>query len=137
MIQLGDRCRFRAHSESPLDGDLWRAHQKLPATVKLQRKRIAGEPGCARLVYSLYAGPSLAHRPVTYVLERAPASSFFENFLDFDIPVDIARIEGVLSFNVFQPADCPHPQAEKESDLPSALFVLPPLLNHSCNLNAA
>ncbi|KAG8910818.1 hypothetical protein FRC00_007486 [Tulasnella sp. 408] len=100
-------------------------------------ERIAGDPGCARLVYDLYAGPSLSPPPATYVLERAPASGV-ENFLDFGTPVDIARIEGVLSFNAFSPAGLPRPlESEKESDSPSALFLLPSLFNHSCNPNAA
>ncbi|KAG8909175.1 hypothetical protein FRC01_007094 [Tulasnella sp. 417] len=96
-------------------------------------ERIAGDPGCARLVYDLYAGPSLPPPPTTYVLERSPAGAI-ENFLEFETPVDISRIEGVLSFNVFEPAGLPLP-SEKESDHPSALFLLPSLFNHSCNPN--
>ncbi|KAG9046746.1 hypothetical protein FS837_003767 [Tulasnella sp. UAMH 9824] len=100
-------------------------------------ERIAGDPGCARLVYDLYAGPSLSQPPATYVSECAPAGGV-ENFLDFETPVDIARIEGVLSFNAFQPGGLPHPLAsENESNHPSALFLLPSLFNHSCNPNAA
>ncbi|KAG8944882.1 hypothetical protein FRC04_001415 [Tulasnella sp. 424] len=98
-------------------------------------ERIAGDPGCAQLVYDLYAGPSLPPPPSTYILEQAPPSGV-ERFLDFDVPVDIARIEAVLSFNAFQPSGLPLP-SKKESDHPSALFLLPSLLNHSCNPNAA
>ncbi|KAG8944881.1 hypothetical protein FRC04_001414 [Tulasnella sp. 424] len=98
-------------------------------------ERIAGDPGCARLVYDLYAGPSFPPPPSTYVLEQAPPTGV-ERFLDFDIPVDIARIEAVLSFNSFQPSGPPLP-SKKDSDDPSALFLLPSLFNHSCNPNAS
>ncbi|KAG8908311.1 hypothetical protein FRC01_007456 [Tulasnella sp. 417] len=98
-------------------------------------ERIAGDPGCARLVYDLYAGPSLSPPPATYVSERPPESGV-ENFLEFETPVDTSRIEGVLSFNAFRPAGLPLP-SEEESDHPSALFLLPSLFNHSCNPNAA
>ncbi|KIO27502.1 hypothetical protein M407DRAFT_47568, partial [Tulasnella calospora MUT 4182] len=97
-------------------------------------ERIAGDPACARLVYDLYAGPTLPPPPSTYVLDRAPTTGA-ENYLEFDTPVDIARIEGVLSFNAFRPSGLPLP-SEKESDHPSALFLLPSLFNHSCNPNA-
>lgn len=98
-------------------------------------ERIAGDPSCARLVYDLYAGPSLPPPPSSYVLEQAPSTGV-ERFLDFDSPVDIARIEAVLSFNTFQPSGLPL-LTKKESDHPSALFLLPSLFNHSCDPNAA
>ncbi|KAG8957989.1 hypothetical protein FRC00_003222 [Tulasnella sp. 408] len=100
-------------------------------------ERIAGDPACARLVYDLYAGPTLPPPPSTYLLERVPVLGV-QNYLEFETPVDIARIERVLSFNAFRPTGLPLPgPSQEESDHPSALFLLPSLFNHSCNPNVA
>ncbi|KAG8995510.1 hypothetical protein FRB90_000169 [Tulasnella sp. 427] len=98
-------------------------------------ERIAGDPSCAQLVYDLYAGPSFPSPPSSYVMDRAPSNGI-ERYLNFDVPVDISRIEGVLSFNAFRPSGLPLP-SKKESDHPDALFLLPSLFNHSCDPNAA
>ncbi|KAG8990512.1 hypothetical protein FRB90_001735 [Tulasnella sp. 427] len=98
-------------------------------------ERIAGDPGCARLVYDLYAGPSFPPPPSNYVLEQAQSTGV-ERYLDFDVPVDIARIEAILSFNAFRPNGLPL-QSKEDTDHPSALFLLPSLFNHSCDPNAA
>ncbi|KAG8985897.1 hypothetical protein FRB93_005572 [Tulasnella sp. JGI-2019a] len=101
-------------------------------------ERLAGDPGSAPLLYSLYAGPQKSPPPHEYPVHRTVETNMIDNYLSFDTPVDISRIDGITSYNNFVPAGTGKTERsppETSLNTASALFTLPSLFNHSCAPN--
>lgn len=99
--------------------------------------RLAGDPNAASTVYDLYAGPTQAPSPKAY--SPTPATAIvLQNPLDFSQPIDVPRIEGAISFNVFgiEQLTIAAKKLDEKGDHGSGLFTLPSLFNHSCAPNA-
>ncbi|KAG9025957.1 hypothetical protein FRB95_009543 [Tulasnella sp. JGI-2019a] len=106
-------------------------------------ERLAGDPGSASLLYGLYAGPQKTPPPNEYSIHRTIEPKMMDNYLTFDTPVDMPRIDGITSYNNFEPVQTRDTRQKKETpkkvdgdiDAASALFTLPSLFNHSCAPN--
>lgn len=109
---------------------------QLGLLAPLVASRLAGDPGAAHAVYDLYAGPSHSTPPETYSAPSAFAVKV-RNPLEFTYPIDIPRIEGAISFNVFEIASLSVDAKgqQDEETWSCGLFMLPSLFNHSCSPN--
>ncbi|KAG8855164.1 hypothetical protein FRB96_007202 [Tulasnella sp. 330] len=105
-------------------------------------ERLAGDPGSASLLYGLYAGPQQNLPPQEYTVQRSWPTDVMNDYLTFEAVVDMARIDGITSYNCFTPSQ-PHDVRQKHHsetdgfgmDAASALFTFPSLFNHSCAPN--
>jgi hypothetical protein len=83
--------------------------------------------------YDLYAGPDYPTSPKS----TAKSHQFPRNPLTHATNIDIGRIEAIHTYNAFtlQPMSKERQNIDK-IDTPSALYILPSLLNHSCSPTA-
>ena len=104
--------------------------------------RVQGRPNESNLTFHLYSGPTFPPLPPTY----PPLASQSQEMifpLQWKIDVDVARIEGIISYHTFSPNGVRKvtPETltrvqEDRTDTPSAIYTLPSLFNHSCHSNA-
>ena len=102
-----------------------------------------GCPEESDLMYHLYSGPQRPLPPPSY------PPTLLENLtpitpLSWKVDIDVARIDGIVSYNSFSPncvkkvtteTHMPTNQSP-EMETPSAIYTLPSLFNHSCHPNA-
>ncbi|KDQ08785.1 hypothetical protein BOTBODRAFT_191546 [Botryobasidium botryosum FD-172 SS1] len=121
--------------------------------------KIFGRPELAPLVFGLYAGPSYPDPAHNYPL-RVLSDHNVRSPLVQELNLDTQRIDHIFNFNVFVPETLrsvhpldisshgdgnpsneihlfgnPDTTPPNKDDLPSALFLLPSLFNHSCDGN--
>ncbi|PCH40833.1 hypothetical protein WOLCODRAFT_137031 [Wolfiporia cocos MD-104 SS10] len=109
------------------------------ATVSRIVQKIYGNPAFHDFVFHLYAGPDYDPPPCSYppILpeDPIPASPLRPN-----LTIDAGRLEAICTYNCFEPVpllcqDFP-PDHDVNAVNPTALYLLPSLLNHSCGSNA-
>ncbi|KAG8897067.1 hypothetical protein FRB99_008474, partial [Tulasnella sp. 403] len=104
-------------------------------------EQLIGDPSRSSALYDLYAGPEEASPPPTYSIPDHTAVPI-EHLPQSDVDVDASRIQGITTYNAFEPTTLKRRTAaleqtdKKKGDGPSALFLLPSLFNHSCAPNA-
>jgi hypothetical protein len=93
-------------------------------------------------VYNLYCGPKFSPPPPGYScsasIDPEPITP-----LAWKVDIDVAKIDGAISYNSFRPdgirSFTPEAMARSEEDAkdpPKALYKLPSLFNHSCHPNS-
>jgi len=105
--------------------------------------RMHGCPEESNLIYHLYCGSAFPLPPPSYPSEISDNPVPITP-LSWTADLDVARIDGVVSYNAFAP-NCvkiptlnmlASPGLNSEAEPPSAIYGLPSLFNHSCHPNA-
>lgn len=105
--------------------------------------RMHGRPEESDMIYHLYCGPTFPPPPPSYPPEISENAVPITP-LSWKSDLDVARIDGVVSYNSFSPncvkivtPDTLKSAAQRpEMETPSAIYGLPSLFNHSCHPNA-
>ena len=104
-------------------------------------EKIHGNPELHDLVFHLCPGPSYPKPPGTYPPQVASSQLYDRNPLNPSVDINIALLESICTTNMFMPQplgfgqDTPDMRSDL-SDSPSALYLLPSMINHSCMENA-
>ncbi|KDQ15102.1 hypothetical protein BOTBODRAFT_32078 [Botryobasidium botryosum FD-172 SS1] len=103
--------------------------------------KIAGNPELASTILDLYAGPEYPAPPPAYP-PSAQTDMHLRNPRAFEVDLDAQRIESIYTYNAFAPQmidvfDSPDATPPDLENLPSALYLLPSLINHACSGSAS
>lgn len=103
-------------------------------------EKIYENPELHDLVYHLCPGSSYSGPPTTYPPPITTPPPSERNPLNSGIDIDVALLENICDVNLFMPEPFDDDQSTSNSDVdkasPSALYLLPSLINHSCIENA-
>lgn len=102
--------------------------------------KIHGCPEQSDLIYHLYCGPKFPPPPPSYPPTISEDPEHITP-LSWKASVDVARVDGVISYNTFSPNCVKEVTPETlaavpPAETPSAIYTLPSLFNHSCHSNA-